>query len=39
MEFAYGGDLRSQLEDLKRFDEPTAAFYAAEISLAIGVLT
>jgi serine/threonine protein kinase len=34
MEF-HGGHLRSQLEVLKRFNEPAAEFYAAEINLAL----
>jgi serine/threonine protein kinase len=38
MELAQGGDLRSLLVENKRFIEPAATFYAAEIALALQFL-
>ena len=38
MELAQGGDLRTQLDEKKRFIEPAATFYAAEIALALQFL-
>jgi serum/glucocorticoid-regulated kinase 2 len=38
MEFIQGGELFKHLSEAKRFEEPKAKFYAAQIALALGYL-